>query len=262
MGRPTFDDLDTSLFAALSVKNSGTYPINAPLIVVIRNLSDPSVFVANADGTTPDGAPFFDFTKLIAGQTLQPGTVSLTRALMFLDPHHGRFTYDLELLGQLNRPPVFVSQPNLEAIPGVAYIYQPSVTDADHDRLAFSLLTGPAGMAIEPVSGLVSWSPQQDDLGNWSVLLQGRRRPGRQSATAIHRFDHRGAAQPAARVHFHACGGWQHKHSVWPYNRATASRFDDGMIRLNILQLFFRSPTADDQPGASVGVADLVADIE
>ena len=40
------------------------------------------------------------------------------------------------------------------------------------DSLTFSLLTAPAGMTVDPVSGLVTWSPKQGDLGNQNVLLQ------------------------------------------------------------------------------------------
>ena len=54
----------------------------------------------------------------------------------------------------------------------MAYNYQAIATDADHDPLAFSLLTGPTGMAVDPVSGMATWSPQQNDLGSQAVLLQ------------------------------------------------------------------------------------------
>lgn len=171
-GQTTFDDAGTGLFADLSVKNTGTYPVDSPLLIVIQHLSDPSVLVVDADGTTPDGAPFFDFSTLVAGPSLSPGGESQARTLEFLDPKHMRFAFDVQVLGQLNHPPVFSSQPNTEAIPGVAYVYQAKATDADMDALAYTLLSGPAGMTVDRVSGKVAWGPTSSDLGNQAVLLQ------------------------------------------------------------------------------------------
>ena len=92
--------------------------------------------------------------------------------LTFYDPNGIQFTYDLQILGQLNRPPAFTSKPNNEAIPGQAYVYQATASDPDNDALTFSLLTGPAGMSVDPTRGKVTWSPQTSDLGNQAVLLQ------------------------------------------------------------------------------------------
>src|SRR5205807_9194529 len=87
-------------------------------------------------------------------------------------PNHARFTYDLVVLGQLNRPPVFTSHPNTEAIPGVPYVYSATATDPAGDSPRFSLLTGPTGMTVDAVTGKVAWSPQTADLGNHAVALK------------------------------------------------------------------------------------------
>ena len=42
----------------------------APLLVGVTNLSNPAVRVLEADGETPDGIPYYDFTGLVTGGTL------------------------------------------------------------------------------------------------------------------------------------------------------------------------------------------------
>ena len=160
------------LHVGLAVANSGTYTVDAPLIAVIRHLSDPSIRVRGSDGLTSDGDPYFVLDAASPDGTLAPGQSTSARTLDFYDPNGIQFTYDLVVLGQLNRPPAFTSEPNTEAIPGLPYVYQATATDADNDPLTFALLAGPVGMSVDPASGKVTWSPQQSDLGNQTVLLQ------------------------------------------------------------------------------------------
>jgi hypothetical protein len=171
-GQTSFNQQSGVLYAGLTVQNTGTYPVDAPLVAVITHLSDPSIRVRGKDGVTPDGLPYFDLSGLIGSSTLAVGQSTGTRTLSFYDHNHTQFTYDLKILGQLNRPPAFTSQPNTEAIPGVPYVYQATASDPDNDPLTFSLLIGPAGITVDATSGKVTWSPQQGDLGNETVLLQ------------------------------------------------------------------------------------------
>src|SRR5262249_55718170 len=140
--------------------------------VAIKSLSDPAVRVLNADGTTPDGLPYFDFTDKLPNNTLLPGNVSQSRTLQFSNPNKGRFTYDLVVLGQLNRPPVITSSENAEALPGVPYVYAAAATDPDGDPLTFSLPIGPAGMEVDRTTGQVTWSPGTADGGTANVVLR------------------------------------------------------------------------------------------
>lgn len=56
-GRTSFDQPDGVLYADLAAQNAGQYFVDAPLIVAIDHLSDPSVRVRGTDGMTPDGLP-------------------------------------------------------------------------------------------------------------------------------------------------------------------------------------------------------------
>jgi hypothetical protein len=171
-GRTAFDEASNVLDTALALKDAGQYAVDAPLVVGFAHLSDPSVRVQGADGVTPDGVPYVNLSDLVAGGTLAPGRTTGAGTVSFHDPNRVPFTYDLVVLGQLNRPPAFTSRPSTEAIPGAPYAYQATAADPDHDALTFTLLTGPVGMAVDGSTGKVTWSPQQGDLGTHPVALR------------------------------------------------------------------------------------------
>jgi hypothetical protein len=117
-GQTSLNQKSNVLLVGLSVQNSGSFPVDAPLVAVITHLSDPSVRVRNSDGNTPDGLPYYDFSSLTAGNTLAAGQTTGGRTLAFFDPKGIQFTYDLQILGQLNQLPTITSQPNHQAVPG------------------------------------------------------------------------------------------------------------------------------------------------
>src|SRR5262249_17190406 len=143
-GRTSFHEGTTVLYADFGVRNTGQYLVNAPLLVAIDHLSDPTVRVRGADGVTPDGLPYFDLTKLLAGRTLHPGDATGAQTLAFYDPNQVSFTYDLVFLSELNRAPAFTMAPDVEALTDRPYTYAAAAADPDGDALTFSLATGPA----------------------------------------------------------------------------------------------------------------------
>uniref|UniRef100_A0A831U1J1 Subtilisin n=1 Tax=Geobacter metallireducens TaxID=28232 RepID=A0A831U1J1_GEOME len=68
--------------------------------------------------------------------------------------------------------PVFTSTPITAAKEGVAYSYAAAAADADGDSITYSLVTAPAGMVIDPVSGLVSWTPTYRQAGSHGVTIR------------------------------------------------------------------------------------------
>jgi RHS repeat-associated protein len=171
-GQTSLDEQAKVLYAGLSAENAGQYPVDAPLVAVIEHLSDPSVRVRGADGQTPDGRPYYDFSSPVSGGKLAAGAGTGSRTISFYDPDRIPFTYDVAFLGQLNRPPVFTTTPNTEALVGHPYTYAASASDPDGDPLTFSLAAGPAGMAVDARTGWVTWAPAAGDLGNQAVALR------------------------------------------------------------------------------------------
>ncbi len=71
-----------------------------------------------------------------------------------------------------NRPPVFTSDPIVDANVNVRYVYQATAFDPDYDPLTFSVVTGPTGLSIGQHTGTVQWTPTDSQLGVQDVTLQ------------------------------------------------------------------------------------------
>lgn len=67
--------------------------------------------------------------------------------------------------------PVITSIPARTAYSGLVYNYQLEATDLDNETLGFSLITSPTGMEIN-ISGLISWVPQQKDIGTHTIQIK------------------------------------------------------------------------------------------
>lgn len=74
--RTSFNADNNVLYSGVSFRNQGTYAVQGTLLAVVKNLSDPSVKVLNANGVTPDGLSYYDVTSLIAQGGLAPGQQS------------------------------------------------------------------------------------------------------------------------------------------------------------------------------------------
>jgi RHS repeat-associated protein len=171
-GQTSFRRSSNTLFADLSLVNAGIFSVGGPVVVALAHLSDPTIHVANADGVTPSGLPYFNFGGALSGSVLGPGQQTVARTLEFLDPKQVQFTYDLVVLAELNGLPVFTSQPNTVGLVGHPYSYQAKASDKDGDSLTYSLLSGPSGMIVNATTGLISWAPGAGDIGNQSVALR------------------------------------------------------------------------------------------
>ena len=70
-----------------------------------------------------------------------------------------------------NHNPKITSTPPTTAIVGQAYAYQPTATDADGDTLTYALGVHPAGMTIVDSTGLISWTPDSNQVGDQNVTV-------------------------------------------------------------------------------------------
>jgi len=168
----SFDNGPRTLFTDVSLLNSGQFLADAPLLLVVDQISDPHVLPTDFDGRMPDGRPYYEFTSRIGQSTFGPGSETLSRPLAFLNPNRVPFTFVPQILAQLNRAPAFTTQPEIESLVGRSYSYDADATDADDDTLTFALMSGPDDMTIDPASGRIAWAPGADDVGNHSVLVE------------------------------------------------------------------------------------------
>ncbi|MBC8233690.1 putative Ig domain-containing protein [bacterium] len=73
----------------------------------------------------------------------------------------------------VNDPPVITSSPLTTATEDDLYSYDVDATDPDvGDVLAYSLTTSPAGMMIDAATGLIEWTPTNEQVGDNGVVVQ------------------------------------------------------------------------------------------
>ena len=88
-----------------------------------------------------------------------------------------RFTINVLLATAPNRPPLFVTDPVIDASVGMAYAYPSRATDPDFDALTYTIVSGPIGMSIlagpsqannlEDPAGNVAWVPPAAAAGTY-----------------------------------------------------------------------------------------------
>ena len=73
----------------------------------------------------------------------------------------------------VNALPSFTSAPPTQVLAGETFLYQAAITDPypTDDVHTFSLVEAPAGMTIEPQTGLVQWTPAASDGGSHAVRI-------------------------------------------------------------------------------------------
>jgi len=169
--RTSYNEAAGILYADFAIQNSGQYDANAPLLVGIANISDPSVQVLGASGRTPDGVPYYDFTGLVTGGKLTPSGQTGFLNAQFLNPGHTQFSYSLIFLGKLNEAPTITSLPGVEAIAGKIYAYDVAATDPENDTLTYRVTTGPDGLTIDS-AGHLRWAVDSSEIGSHDVTIE------------------------------------------------------------------------------------------
>uniref|UniRef100_UPI0039C6F2A7 Ig-like domain-containing protein n=1 Tax=Nostoc sp. CCY 9925 TaxID=3103865 RepID=UPI0039C6F2A7 len=170
--RTSFNADTRLLYADIAIHNIGSYSVDAPMIVAVNHISDPTVVVRNPDGFTPEGIPYYNFSNLVAGGKLDPNESTKQRSLVFYNPQGMQFSYDLVVLAQLNQAPVIQTQPNKEIIGGQFYSYDVNASDPNGDSLTYKLLASPDGMTIDSTTGLISWNTTTSNIGNQIISLE------------------------------------------------------------------------------------------
>jgi parallel beta-helix repeat protein len=78
-------------------------------------------------------------------------------------------------VANVNDVPYFISTPSTSAVEGTLYSGQFTAGDQDlgyGDTLTFSLTTAPVGMIVDPVTGIVYWTPASNQVGNNLVVVK------------------------------------------------------------------------------------------
>lgn len=71
-----------------------------------------------------------------------------------------------------NEPPIIQSSPSLNIKLGDTYSYQVNAIDDNDDDLNYSLILAPDGMSINSLTGAVSWTPTEEQVGENDVKIK------------------------------------------------------------------------------------------
>ncbi len=163
--------------------------------ITISNLNDPPVITSSPVLLAEPGVRYiYDVVALDGdGDALRFG-LARSPAGMVIDPATGRIDWMPRAQGAHpvtvsvtdgnasgmqefsitvpNRPPSIRSLPPLEAGVGDPYTYNMTAEDANLDVLAYSVLSGPAGMGVQAASGVLTWTPAA--TGDFDVSIMVR----------------------------------------------------------------------------------------
>jgi len=154
--RPFFERVSRVYWVQVSVHNSGAQVLEGALRLVVaesnKDAQDPT-------GMTSSGEPYYDLltgddAALTAGGTL-------TRAVGFKGGRGqvvAEFRLERDQPPVVNQPPEITSEPVVTAQEGAPYSYPVTASDPDPGDVLTFALSGPTGMGIDPVSGLIEWS--------------------------------------------------------------------------------------------------------
>jgi hypothetical protein len=84
---------------------------------------------------------------------------------------NGVWSFNVSTTAYANHGPAFTSTPPADAFVGYLYNYKATASDEDGDALTFQMVTGPAGLKIDPSTGALTWKPTASQLGPQSVKL-------------------------------------------------------------------------------------------
>lgn len=177
---------------------------SAPLIEEIadRSLQPGGAFELQVIASDPDPADSLDFTLdsaptgmsidlltgLIEWLPAAGDIGSATVTVRATDPS-GRFdTESFTLTIADSQPPVLDAIADRGAAPGVTMSVQAIASDPDDTALTFALLDRPTGMSVDPITGLITWTPVVQQLGPHPVTVEVRDPSGFRDSSSFEVF--------------------------------------------------------------------------
>ena len=114
----------------------------------------------------------------------------------------------------VNDPPEITSAAVTDATHGVPYTYDLGATDPDNDPLIYYLDASPEGTTIDPVTGLIQWTPDDNQIGYQDFTVRaedsGRLFDAQSFTVSVTHLNGTVVAQVAASSDdaHHDTGGW------------------------------------------------------
>jgi YD repeat-containing protein len=162
------------------VTNIGDGDLLTPIVLAL----DPARYFqgqpVNADGPNALGLWLIKLEEALADGALHPGESTLAHTVTVSDPlwqrveiGHGVYAVPVP-----NAPPVFESTPLTAARAGEAYAYTALASDPGGGPVSYLLQSGPQGMAVDALTGVVAWTPTFASPEQANVVLRAYDRSG------------------------------------------------------------------------------------
>ncbi len=97
-GRIGYDRRTGQFSVNVTVTNTSAEVIGEPVWLVIEDITNPAVVLADADGTTIDGKPYVELTALLGDGQLEPGE-TVSKRIYFNNPGRVRFNFTPSVRG-------------------------------------------------------------------------------------------------------------------------------------------------------------------
>jgi lysophospholipase L1-like esterase len=144
-----------------------TATVNEPYSYQVTATGNPAPTFALT--TSPDGMSINETTGLITWTPAITGTFEVT---VVAENDAGDHSQSFAI--EVRQKPTITSTPVTTATVGELYSYQ--VTAVGHPAPAYTLTTSPAGMSINAMTGLISWTPASS--GSFNVTVQAGNEAG------------------------------------------------------------------------------------
>lgn len=136
-GRMMFDRLARMHYfdASMTLIDDTAGSLHAPIRAVIENISPATVTIANPDGVTDDGFPYFDYSDQFGDGVLELQETSGNKLWRFDNPAIARFTYQVRVVQPVlsSKPEIVITNPVSGGILGSSTPYIAiEYTDASH----------------------------------------------------------------------------------------------------------------------------------
>ncbi|RLJ18333.1 hypothetical protein DJ031_11780 [bacterium endosymbiont of Escarpia laminata] len=188
-------------FAIVVTAPSNQSPIftSTPILNAFVGLA----YTYDADANDPDADPLaFSVVHSPAGMSIDPATGQMSwipdgsqignqAVRIRVEDGQGGFaeqSFTIVVTPLANQSPVFTSAPLLSAVAGESYTYDADASDSDADPLTYVLVRAPAGMSLDPATGLMAWTPDVSQVGSHAVKVRvddGRGGIAEQSFTLV-----------------------------------------------------------------------------